>query len=275
MPLKLNRGEYFGQVLKRREVAGLLFTETAHEPGARLPRHYRENAQLCLVRFGSYNEAFGRRTRTCSSLTLTFHPAGEVRCLDFHDAPTRMFHIELDRDWLRRVEEYTGRLAEGHAVRGGAAPALALKLYQEFYYTDDASPLVIEGLALELVGELSRKAKPVRKSRLAPVWVVRAWDLIEARYTEDLKVEDLAEEVGVHPVHLSTVFRRVYRCSIGERVRKLRVEYAAEQLAGTDLPVATIAHQAGFCSLSHLSVYFKKQTGLTPSAFRRSLRPPG
>jgi AraC family transcriptional regulator len=275
MPLKLTRGRYLGQVIKCRQVAGLLFTETGYEAGTRLPPHSHENAHVALVRHGSFSEAFGRRTRTCTPLTLAYHPAGEVHSQEFHDDPARLFHMELDHDWLGRVEEYTGRLADGHAVRGGAAATLALKLYQEFYYTDDASPLVIEGLALELVGELSRKARPPRRSKLAPVWVVRAWDLIEARYTEDLKVDDVAAEVGVHPVHLSTVFRRIYRCGIGERVRQLRVEYAAEQLAGTDLPLATIAHQAGFCSLSHLSMYFKKQTGLTPSAFRRSLRPPG
>ena len=134
---------------------------------------------------------------------------------------------------------------------------------------------MIEGLALELVGALSRAACPARRRKLTPVWMVRAWDLIEARFTEPLKVEDIAAEVGVHPIHLSCVFRQVYRCTIGERVRRLRVEYAAEQLAGTDLPVATIAHQAGFCNLSHLSMYFKKQKGITPSAFRRSLRRSG
>jgi AraC family transcriptional regulator len=275
MPSKLPRGQYFGQAFKRRQVAGLILTETGYEPGTRLPRHCHENAYLSLTRHGCYTETFGRRTRTCSPLTLAFHPVGEVHAQEFHDAPARSFNVELDPGWLKRVEEYTGRFADGHDFRGGTTAALALKLYQEFHLTDQAAPLVIEGLALELVGELSRKARPPRRSKLAPVWVVRAWDLIQARYTDDLKVEDVAQEVGVHPVHLSSVFRQTYRCTIGERVRQLRVEYAAEQLAGTDLPLATIAHQAGFCSLSHLSVYFKKQTGLTPSAFRRSLRPSG
>jgi AraC family transcriptional regulator len=275
MSSKLSCGEYLGQALKRRRVAGLLLTETTYAAGARLPPHSHENAYLSLTRHGSYTETLGRRTRSCDPLTLAFHPAGEVHAQEFHNAPTRSFNVELDPGWLQRVQEYTGRLAEGAAVRGGSAPPLALKLYKEFNHADDASPLVIEGLALELVGELCRKAWPVRRKKLTPVWLARAWDLIEARFTEDLKVEDVAAEVGVHPVHLSTVFRRVYRCGVGDRVRWLRVEYAAEQLAQTDLPPATIAHQAGFCNLSHLSMYFKKQKGITPSAFRRSLRRSG
>jgi AraC family transcriptional regulator len=272
---KLARGQYLGKTLKRREVAGLVLTETSYEPGTKLPRHSHEHAYFCLTRQGSYTESYGGRTRSCTPLTLAYHPVGEVHSQVFHDEPVRSFNIELDAGWLKRFREYAGRVTSGQDFRGGTAAALALKLYQEFHLTDTAARLVIEGLALELIGELARKVRPSRRTKLAPVWVVRAWDLIEARFTEDLKVEVVAEEVGVHPVHLSCVFRRVYRCSIGDRVRQLRVEYAAEQLAQTDLPLATIAHQSGFCSASHLSVYFKKQTGLTPSAFRRSLRPSG
>jgi AraC family transcriptional regulator len=272
MPLKLSRGRYLGQVIKRREVAGLQLTETSYEPGARLPRHCHENAYLSLARHGSYTETLGRRTRTCGPLMLIYHPAGEVHAQEFHDEPARSFNIELDAGWLQRIREYAGPFTSGHDFQGGTAAALALKLYHELHHTDEVAPLVIEGLALELFGDLSRAARPVRRGKLAPVWVVRAWDLLQARFTEPLKVEDIAAEVGVHPIHLSCVFRQTYRCTIGEKVRQLRVEFAAEQLSGTDLPLATIAHQAGFCSLSHLSVYFKRQTGLTPSDFRRSLR---
>jgi AraC-like DNA-binding protein len=275
MPFKLHPGQYLGQTLKRREVAGLLLTETSYEPGARLPRHCHEHAYFCLARHGSYTETYGRQTRTYTPLTLAYHPVGEVHSQVFHDEPACSFNIELDHGWLQRFQEYAGRFAGGQDFRGGTAAALALKLYQEFHHTDDAAPLVIEGLALELVGALSRAARPARRRKLPPVWVVRAWDLIQARFTEPLRVDEIAAELGVHPIHLSCVFRQVYCCTIGERVRRLRVEFAAEQLAGTDLPMAIIAHQAGFCSVSHLSVHFKKLMGLTPSAFRRSLRSSG
>ena len=275
MPPKLTQGHFYGQVLKSRKVSGLILSETGYEPHARLPKHSHENAYLSLVRNGTYSETFGRRTRRLSPLALAFHPVGEVHSQEFHDVPSRSFNIELEPGWLARVEEYTGCLYDGHEFQGGTVAGLALKLYHEFHHTDEASPLVIEGVVLELVGEISRKARRPDRRKLTPVWVVRAWDMVHARFTEPLKVEDIAKEVGVHPIHLSSVFRQTYRCTIGEKVRHLRVEFAAEQLSGTDLPLATIAHQSGFCSLSHLSVYFKKQMGLTPSAFRRSLRPSG
>jgi AraC family transcriptional regulator len=272
MLLKLSHGRYLGQVLKSRAVADLFLTETSYEPGTRLARHCHENAFLSLTRHGSYTESIGRRTRTCGPMTLAYHPAGEVHSQEFGDEAVRSFNIELDAGWLRRIRDYAGRFAGGQEFQGGTAPALALKLYQEFYHTDDMAPLVIEGLALELVGNLSRQTRPDRRRKLTPVWLVRAWDLIEARFTEPLRVEDIAAEVGVHPIHLACMFRQTYHCTLGERIRRLRVEFAAEQLSGTDLPLAAIAQQAGFCNLSHLSVYFKKLMGLNPSEFRRSLR---
>lgn len=276
MPLKLPPGQYYGRPIRRREVAGLFLSETAYEPGVRLPRHGHQSAHFCLVRHGGLSEAVGRRTRTVGPREVAYHPAGEVHAPRFHDISARLFHIELTPDWLRRAGEHAGPLTSGQVFRGGPAVASALKLYQEFHHADAVTPLIIEGLALELVGELSRKDRRARRrAKSPPVWVIQASDLIQARFTEQLTLEEVASEVGVHPYTLSSVFRRTYRCAVGERVRQLRLEYAAEQLAGTNLPIETIARQAGFCSTSHLSIYFKKQSGQTPSAFRHSLRRSG
>jgi AraC family transcriptional regulator len=276
MPTPLPPGRYHGQLLRRRDVAGLVLAEVGYEPGDRVPRHGREAAHVCLVRQGRCTEALGRRSWAGGPGAVVYHPAGEVYALRFDDAPARLFHVELGPGWAARARgECAGLPAGGLEVRGGTAAALALRLYQEFHRTDAAAPLVVEGLALELVGELARAARPPRRARPAPAGVARAWDLLEKRFAEGLKVEGLAKAVGVHPVHLSGAFRRAYGCTIGERVRQLRVACAAAQLAQTDRPLEAVARRAGFCSLSHLSAGFKKQTGLTPSAFRRLLRPRG
>src|SRR5207244_3233549 len=65
MSTKLGDGQYYGRVLRRRAVAGLILTETHYAPFARVPRHAHANAYVCLVRRGSFTEPYGRRTRTC------------------------------------------------------------------------------------------------------------------------------------------------------------------------------------------------------------------
>jgi AraC-like DNA-binding protein len=56
-------------------------------------------------------------------------------------------------------------------------------------------------------------------------------------------------------------------------VRRLRIERAAQELGGTTRSIAEIAMTAGFADQSHFSDVFRRQTGMSPSAFRRSIRP--
>ncbi|HMB89928.1 MAG TPA: helix-turn-helix transcriptional regulator, partial [Rhodothermales bacterium] len=78
--------------------------------------------------------------------------------------------------------------------------------------------------------------------------------------------------VDMHPVHLTRVFRTYYRVSIGTFLRRLRLDWAASQLATAPDSLADIALQAGFADQSHFTRAFKKYTGVTPGHYRRALR---
>ena len=78
--------------------------------------------------------------------------------------------------------------------------------------------------------------------------------------------------VGVHPVTLARAFRRTFGCTIGEYLRRLRIERAAEQLATGTQPLAEIALAAGFADQSHFSNVFRRRVGMSPSAYRREVR---
>ena len=71
---------------------------------------------------------------------------------------------------------------------------------------------------------------------------------------------------------MARVFRQHCGVTLGEYVRKLRVDFAARQLISTDEPLTGIAFAAGFSDQSHFTRTFKRQTGMTPDAFRRNSR---
>jgi transcriptional regulator GlxA family with amidase domain len=50
------------------------------------------------------------------------------------------------------------------------------------------------------------------------------------------------------------------------------LERAKSLLAGTDLPMPEIARSSGFTEGKHLSVVFRQETGMTPTAYRRLMR---
>lgn len=264
----LPQGRFFGTERMRREVGGLLLTETAYRPGESLPPHDHERGYFCLVLSGGFTEREGRRTRECDRATMIFHPPGSAHSERFGDDPCRCFNLELGEAWLERMTEESSGLPDGSLVfRRRRANWLARHLHGEFRADDPASGLAVEGLALALLAEVAR-SRGGRVER-APRWVDRAVEIVRAAGAEPPGLAEIAREVGVHPVHLARVFRRRHGCSIGEYARRLRVERAAGELRDTDVPVGTLAHRLGYADHSHFSRSFRRATGLSPSEYRR------
>src|SRR5438067_879074 len=65
---------------------------------------------------------------------------------------------------------------------------------------------------------------------------------------------DMADAVGVHPVHMARVFRKFQRCTVGEHVRQLRVAYACQRMLSSDEPLVEIALSAGFADHTLLTL---------------------
>jgi AraC family transcriptional regulator len=270
MKPKLDCGQYYGAVLRRCQLGAILLTETRHPAQSHIPVHAHRNAYFCFVRQGSYHETFGLGSRECQPLTIAFHPADEAHSERMAGAEVRSLNAEVSPAWLARVREAAPALRDPIDARGGPPAWLALRLYREFRDGDGVSPLAIEGLLLEIAAELARTAQ---RPAAAPRWLGRVRELLRSRFAEGVSLAEVAAEAGVHPVHLASVFRRCLGCSVGEFVRRCRVEYAAEQLARRGRPLPEIALEAGFADQSHLTRIFKRVTGLTPAAYRRTLAP--
>src|SRR5262249_39641084 len=128
----------------------------------------------------------------------------------------------------------------------------------------------IEGLALEILAEASRRTGA--EIGAAPLWLRQAREMIVAHFSETLRLTEIAAKVGVHPVYLATTFRQKYGVTVGEFVRKLRIEHACAELMKGQSALAEIALQAGFVDQSHFSKVFKTYIGTTPARYRSTVR---
>jgi AraC family transcriptional regulator len=272
MVTQLPPGSFFGRTQGRQVVAGITVLESAYSPGQGLPRHEHAAAFFDLVVGGACVEILGGRTRARGRGSLAFHPAGEVHSSRWDGPEPRCFHIEIAPALLDRVRPYSRCLDGPVHFPGGTPGMLATRLHEEFRRTDELSPLAIEGLTLELLAECSRVASRITDRR-PPRWLHAVGELLREKARERLTLGSVAGSVGVHPAHLARVFRRFHGCTVGEHVRKLRVELARRRLATSDTPLAEVALEAGFSDQSHFTNTFKRHTGLSPAAFRKSVRP--
>ena len=254
-------------VIRTRDVSGFRLSENLYSPKTKLPTHVHEQALLWIALKGHCNEVYAGKVREHETRTVEFLPSNEIHTLHFPIVEMRSFGIGIAPQWLERMREYSLSLDYSVHSKGGLLAGLFMKLYKEFRQMDEASPLAIEGLALEMLAEVSRRKVKVADRR-PPRWLSQALDLLHEQFSEHLTIAYLATSVGVHPVHLAREFRKFYRCTIGEHIRQLRIEHACRELCVSDSSLAAIASAAGFSDQSHFSRTFKRLMQMTPAQYR-------
>ena len=104
-------------------------------------------------------------------------------------------------------------------------------------------------------------------------YLLRARDLVDARYAEPLDVDDLAREAGLSRAHFSAEFRRAFGETPHAYLLTRRLERAAALLRTTDHSVTDICMSVGLSSLGSFTTSFRRLFGLTPTAYRAAYPP--
>ena len=103
--------------------------------------------------------------------------------------------------------------------------------------------------------------------------LLRARDLIEARYRDPLDVATLAEAARLSPAHFSREFRRAFGESPHQYLLTRRLERAASLLRTTDRSVADICFSVGLSSVGSFTTSFGRTYGISPTAYRAAHPP--
>jgi AraC-like DNA-binding protein len=103
--------------------------------------------------------------------------------------------------------------------------------------------------------------------------LLRAKDLVDARYREPLDVPALARAAHLSPAHFSREFRRAFGETPHQYLLTRRMERAAALLRNTDRTVADICLTVGLRSIGSFTSTFGRTFGLSPTAYRAAHAP--
>ena len=261
---------YHGEFIRRRVVNDLPLAEALYAPRLVLPKHSHRHASFCLILQGEYTESYGRVALECKPSSVKFQPAGEDHSDRYGQNRMHCFIVELEARWLTRTG--ASRLVSDSpcVFNDGATAWLMARLRREFRTADAEASLTIEGLVLELIAGASRRRRLVAEDSRAR-WLRRAKEFLDESFSQPLTLSVIAEAAGVHPVYLANSFRLHYQCSVGEYLRRRRVEFACGRLSGSKDSLTDIALAAGFSSHAHFSRTFKRVTGMTPVQYKATL----
>jgi AraC family transcriptional regulator len=246
------------------EVNGFTLSELRFPDRYVQARFEPELPYLAVVLEGALVKSFPRRTIELDSARGLTIPVGATHGARFGSSGARIL-IVMPRSATDPVAGCFDRLVE---LRGRELTWLAWRLAGELRASDTAAPLAAEGFALELLAATTRETRVERSPGRPPAWLRAAEELLRARLADRIGLGELAETVGVHPAYLARAFRAQYGLSVGEYGRRLRLAWAAGELARGEASLAEIAASAGFADQSHFTRVFKQHVGTTPARYR-------
>jgi AraC family transcriptional regulator len=247
------------------EVSGWLrsmISEEVYPTGLKLRFGEQGDAYFCFLLEGAFSEG------TVSYLPgeVIFFPAGRHHMVEIVER-SRCLVIRVGPDLLRRVRTSGGELRGATSLGAGEAIWLAQRLYAEFQERGPARALKMDAIVLQLLA-LATRSHQGKGPGQESFWLKRVRQVIDNHYLDEYRLSDLAALAGVHRVHLASAFRKQYGTTIGQHLRKLRMDHASRLLAETNLPLHQIAVLCRFADHSHFTKRFKKQCGVTPAEYR-------
>ena len=257
-------------VQEKHSTHGYTLSESVYPPRLKQPRHTHLEASFSFVLAGSYVENYGRQTALRQPSIVVFHPPQESHAVDF-ESGARILSVQFGPERFAYIRSRSVALDASASSQTEATAWLGNKIYQEFRRMDSASGLAIEGLIFEILAEAARSRISTGEKK-SPRWLKQVRDFLHANFTESIILEDVARIADVHPVHLARVFRRKYNCTIGEYVRRQRIEFASQRVSASTDSLTEIALAAGFTDQSHFARTFKNHLGVTPGEYRKISR---
>lgn len=102
--------------------------------------------------------------------------------------------------------------------------------------------------------------------------VAATLEYIAGRLRKPLSVDEIAKAIATSPRSLQRRFEAVMGCGVSDAIRRLRIDLAKRLLGDNKLTVDRIASEAGFSSSVTLNHVFRREVGMSPTAYRKQIQ---
>jgi AraC family transcriptional regulator len=262
--LHLRAGRYLGSNKKSWDANGILVSETEYHSKVFEGWHYHENSHLTLILQGGNREQRKKGEFEAAPGTIVFYASGELHRNLNTEHPSRNVNVEIENNFFAKYDLDITTFNVSRLNYANAKFAL-LKAYQECLTNDDYSQATIHGLLLDFF----TTALPGDSKKNNPRWATLLIEILNDRWNENISLHELSRLVHVHPVTISKFFPNYFSCTLGEYVRKIRIEKATTLIRKTHLSLTDIAHQCGFFDQSHFIRVFRQTTGFLPTRYKK------
>lgn len=256
--------QYWGEIINNHYFEGLTVGTTAyHTHTTNDEFHSHDKPTICFMLHGGGVEKRRNNSYERCACDVRFYHADELHQSIIKIFPSKCVNLELDSHFLHQYE-ITESLLNLAVTNNLNVRFLMLKIHSELMMDDAWTNSSVKILLLSMLHET--KNTLIRKK---PEWITNLHQLLNDNWAETMSLEDLASIINVHPVTISKNFTRYFSCTLGEYMRKVKVDKSISLITSSDLSLTEIAFRCGFADQSHFIRNFKKLTGFLPKDIKR------
>jgi len=245
--------------------------ELTYAEDQRQRRHAHEETTISIVLSGSLVERVAQTEEVARPLSVVVKPSGTEHEDRFGPGGARILQIRLASALAARLRDWQSPVDHWRWMHGGPGFVPFLHVLRLVRHHGTGGHTIPDAVT-EVIAALS--SNPSKPNRTAPRWLELVREQINDSHTRTPRVQALAHAAHVHPVHLAREFRRYFGVSVTEYMQRRRVQHAAALLGDTRTSASSVSYDAGYTDQSHFCRIFKRETGLTPVAFRHLVAPP-
>jgi AraC family L-rhamnose operon transcriptional activator RhaR len=245
-----------------------------HLPEARWTEHAHEHDQIIIYLMGRGNQRVDGVLYPARPGTVIYVPPNTNHA--FEQSPGRQplcLVMDLELGTGRGVSHTKDQLTADQLTETKARLSTLFRHQQverkEMKLRVAAVMLDVLDTALKAVGWLA----PENRFSSAKHYSIakRVERLIDAKDGHDVELKDIAAQTGYQQDHLNRLLRAECGLTLGQIRAKMRLKKAVSLIAD-NLPIQTIGERVGILDPNYFARWFKQQTGISPSSWRRNPR---
>jgi len=118
-----------------------------------------------------------------------------------------------------------------------------------------------------LAGKLFLIIVEMTKKTYISNYILMARDYITTYYSHDVKIEEIAETIGLNRKYLAKIFKKSTGKTMTEFLFDVRMRMASAAIANGEKNITSLAHSVGYSDPLFFSKQFKKHFGVSPTEF--------
>jgi AraC family transcriptional regulator len=251
----------------RQDVAAppLHLDETVYAPAQRLPKHFHPRPMLFSLLEGSAVHTVDGESRSITPGEVAFIPPRTFHSVVFGHGIGRVFSVEFDegRCMADRVV-LPSRSIHSADVR---LVSTVLGTYRIFARREALYGGMLANQLASALAPIDTRPCDMPAPEVC-AWLREAVERVRQSASGPVRMNAIARQLGVHPVHLSRHFHQVFGESMSAFRERTRLERVTRALLTQSRTISAIAAELGFADHAHLTRSFRRAAQMTPSEFR-------